>query len=197
MNWPFDLTRIPEYFAIIGFILWAVVERWFQIAGLQQSGRRQKDRGTYWLISTSWYAAMILSFADTFYFHWTPEDFAIRKLRWLGILLIMIGLATRIMARWALGRQYSALVETSESHQLITQGIYRKLRHPAYFGLLNLFIGIPLSFWSIIGLGIALFGGIPAVLYRISIEEEALLDRFGEEYRRYAKDTWRILPFVW
>jgi protein-S-isoprenylcysteine O-methyltransferase Ste14 len=194
---PFDITRIPEYFAIAGFILWALIERWFQMSGQQQVGGQQKDQGTYWLITMSWYAAMITSFVDAFYFHWTPQGLAIRELRWAGIPLITIGLAARILARRALGRHYSVRVETSESHQLITQGIYGKLRHPAYFGSLNLFIGIPLSSWSILGLGIALIGGIPAILYRTRIEEEVLSERFGQEYSEYAKGTWRIFPYIW
>jgi len=193
----FDPGRIPKCFAFAGFILWALIERWFHMSGQQQAGGQQKEQGTYWLISISWYAAVILSILDAYYFHWTPQDSAIRELRWLGIPLIMIGLAVRIMARRALGQQYSVMVETSESHQLVTTGIYRKLRHPAYFGSFNFFIGIPLNSWSMIGLGIALIGGIPAMLYRIRIEEEMLLKKFGQEYKAYAKDSWRILPYIW
>ena len=191
----FDLTQIPAYFAIAGFVLWALVERWFHMSGQQQGGGEKKDRGSYWLISIAWYGAVILSIIDAFYLHWTPQDLG--WLRWFGIPLVILGLAGRIMARRALGQQYSVRVETSERHQLITQGIYSKLRHPAYFGTLNLLMGIPLSLWSVIGLAIAVLAGIPAILYRIKIEEDALSERFGEAYREYAKNTWRIIPFLW
>jgi protein-S-isoprenylcysteine O-methyltransferase Ste14 len=141
----FEITIIPEYFGIAGFILWAAIERWFYMSGHQQVGEWRKDYGTYWLISIFWYTAILVSILDTIYFSWTPPGFASRELRWLGIPLIIIGLIARIMTRQALGKQYSVLVETSESHQLVTDGVYSKLRHPAYFGLLNVFIGIPLS----------------------------------------------------
>ncbi|MDZ7721816.1 MAG: isoprenylcysteine carboxylmethyltransferase family protein [candidate division KSB1 bacterium] len=36
-------------------------------------------------------------------------------------------------------------VETSDTHELVTRGIYKTVRHPAYLGLSCLFIGIPLS----------------------------------------------------
>lgn len=38
---------------------------------------------------------------------------------------------------------------------------------------------------------------IPAILYRIRIEETALLERFGDDYKQYAERTWRILPYIW
>jgi protein-S-isoprenylcysteine O-methyltransferase Ste14 len=109
----------------------------------------------------------------------------------------MIGLAARIAARRVLGQQYSVFVETSRSHQLVTVGVFSKLRHPAYFGLLNLLIGIPLCLWSLPGLAVALIGGVPAILYRIRIEETVLLERFGDDYERYAQSTWRVLPYIW
>ena len=191
------ISNIPEYFGLTGFILWAVIERYFYISGLQQTEGDTKDKGTYYLISICWYTTMLASFLDAFYFNWTPRDLGLSQLRWLGIPLIMIGLAIRIVARKALGEQYSARVETSKSHQLITNGIYSRLRHPAYLGSLSLFVGIPLSLWSIPGLAIALLGGIPAIFYRISIEEKMLAERFGEDYSQYCDNTWKLLPFIW
>jgi protein-S-isoprenylcysteine O-methyltransferase Ste14 len=69
--------------------------------------------------------------------------------------------------------------------------------HPAYLGLALLLLGIPLSSGSVIGLGIAIFGGIPAVLYRIRVEERFLVEIFGKQYQEYAEKTWKILPFIW
>ncbi len=80
----------------------------------------------------------------------------IEELRWMGIPLIVVGLIVRLVARPTLKKQYSAMVKTSENHQLITTGIYKKLRHPAYLGLMTLMLGIPLSSWSLAGLGIGI-----------------------------------------
>jgi protein-S-isoprenylcysteine O-methyltransferase Ste14 len=33
--------------------------------------------------------------------------------------------------------------------------------------------------------------------YRISAEEQMLVDRFGAAYRSYKSRTWRLVPFVW
>jgi protein-S-isoprenylcysteine O-methyltransferase Ste14 len=193
----FELTQIPEYFGIIGFVLWAISERWFQLSKSQQEDGYQRDKGTYWLISLFWYLAVILSIIDANYTHWTTIDLPIQGLRWLGIPLIIIGLIVRIMAHLSLKQQYSPMVKTTENHQLITSAIYTRLRHPAYLGLLMLILGIPLSSWSMLGLGIAVIGGIPAILYRIKIEEIFLIEVFGQQYKEYSKDTWKLIPYLW
>ncbi len=38
---------------------------------------------------------------------------------------------------------------------------------------------------------------LAASLYRISIEEDALLENFGNEYFEYAKSTKRLIPKVY
>ena len=191
------MTNFPAYFGVAGFIIWALIERGFQVSKQQQSKGHQSDRGTYWLISICWYSATVLSILDGIYFHWTANLALLTVLRWVGIPLILIGLAARVMARQVLGRQYSAQVQTSTKHELVTSGIYSTLRHPAYLGLLALLLGIPLCCGSIPGLAVAVIGGIPAILNRIKVEETALLEWFGETYIKYSESTWRILPYIW
>jgi len=185
----FELTRFPEYFGIFGFVLWAISERWFQLSNSQQDGGDKRDKGTFWLISLFWYLAVILSIIDANYTHWSV-DISMKGFRWLGIPIISGGLILRIMARQTLKKQYSAMIKTSESHELVTTGIYGKLRHPAYLGLVMLILGIPLSSWSMLGLGIALLGGIPVILYRIKLEESFLIEIFGQKYKDYSQHTW-------
>ena len=123
----FSLTKIPEYFGIVGFVLWAISERWFQLSGSQQDGGSRKDKGTFWLLSIFWYLAVILSIVDANYVQWTTSNTPIRELRWLGIPIIVTGLIVRILARLTLKKQYSAMVKTSEHHQMVTTG-YSKCR---------------------------------------------------------------------
>jgi protein-S-isoprenylcysteine O-methyltransferase Ste14 len=33
--------------------------------------------------------------------------------------------------------------------------------------------------------------------YRISAEEEMLIDHFGDAYRAYKVRTWRLVPYIW
>ncbi len=103
----------------------------------------------------------------------------------------------RFLARKELGKEYSVHVQTSPEHQLITTGIFRSMRHPAYLGLLLLFLGIPLSQGSWGGLLLSLGGGVPALVYRIRIEEHSLQKWFGRDYQAYQESSWRLIPGIW
>ncbi len=189
--------KIPEIIGLAGFILWAAVERGFSLRNQQQGQGAGQDRGSYALISLCWYAAVFFSLLDAWSLGWTLFGAPLRGLQWAGAGLALAGVAIRFVARRELGRQYSVRVETSQEHRLVTGGIYRVLRHPAYLGLVCLFVGIPLSEGSWGGWLIALLGGIPAVLYRISIEEKSLRAWFGTAYEEYMQTTKRLIPFLW
>ena len=94
----------------------------------------------------------------------------------IGILLILLGITIRILSRKALGKQFSVHVETSDEHTLITEGIYRRLRHPAYLGLLCFFWGDSLALGSWDGFFIAVINGIPSIIFRIIVEERFLVE---------------------
>ena len=138
-----------------------------------------------------------MSFTDALYTFWTAAWIGLHWARWLGAPLIVLGIGLRYPARRQLGKQYSVHVQTSEEHALITSGIYNHVRHPAYLGLLCLLIGIPTAAWSIPGMALAVAGGVPSLMYRIQIEESALLDWFGDAYTECSKRTWRMIPGVW
>lgn len=113
-------------------------------------------------------------------------------LRWLGVGLGALGYALIFWSGLALGRQHSAEVTIQKDHRLITAGPYMWIRHPRYLGVVVLTIGLSLAFRSWIGLAAALlvFG---VLLFRIH-DEEALLHReFGEEWERYAQNSWRMM----
>jgi hypothetical protein len=67
----FELSQLPEYFGIAGFVLWALSERWFQLSKSQQASGDERDQGTLLMISLFWYAAVIISIIDAQYTHWT------------------------------------------------------------------------------------------------------------------------------
>jgi protein-S-isoprenylcysteine O-methyltransferase len=118
-------------------------------------------------------------------------------LRWLGLALIVAGLALRWYAIRALGKQFTVNVAITQGHQLVRGGIYGVLRHPSYTGSLLSFLGLGLSFangWSV---AIIFLPILLAFSYRIRVEEAALLAEFGAEYREYCRSTKRLVPGVW
>jgi protein-S-isoprenylcysteine O-methyltransferase Ste14 len=194
--------RINEPLALIGttvLFLWLCTERLLHLLGFRQRTREQR-RGTLsslW-IGVSWYGAILFSFLDATTFHWTTIDPPVSAVRWLGVPLLLVGYGVRIVSRVTLGKQFSGYVQTAKGHQLVTSGIYSQIRHPAYLGFLCLLLGFPMCFGSVAGLACAIVLGIPALCYRIRIEEAALEEWFPDEYKQYKTKTHsRIIPLLW
>jgi len=114
----------------------------------------------------------------------------------LGLGLMVVGIGLRWAAIRTLGRFFTRAVSILEGHRIVRSGLYRHLRHPSYTGYLlgNLGLGLALANWAstlIIFVPVA-----AATLYRIRVEERALLERFGDEYVAHARSTKRLIPKV-
>ena len=80
--------------------------------------------------------------------------------------------------------------------QLVTNGIFKYIRHPHYASLLIIGFGLALFFYSIFALAIAIIA-IPIMIWSIIDEEKLLLKQYGNEYKKYMKKVpWRIIPKI-
>ena len=77
------------------------------------------------------------------------------------------------------------------------RGPYRVLRHPSYTGLLLVFLGVGVMAGNTAGAAGATGLLLIAVVYRIRIEERALVAALGDRYRHFAAHRARLVPFVW
>jgi protein-S-isoprenylcysteine O-methyltransferase Ste14 len=116
--------------------------------------------------------------------------------RWMGVVLSAIGFTLVFWSGLALGRQYSADVTIQEDHHLITNTIYRYIRHPRYLGVIALSIGVSCIFRSWIGLVTSLLF-LVILLYRIKDEEILMHTEFGGEWETYCKRSWRLIPYLY
>ncbi len=115
---------------------------------------------------------------------------------WLGCTCLVIGIAIRLAAVATLRRQYTAAVTIVSQHQIVDSGPYRCVRHPAYLGLLVSLLGLGLCSGNWVSLVVAIGLPLAAVMYRIDVEERALLQHFGPAYAEYASRTKRLLPGI-
>lgn len=114
----------------------------------------------------------------------------------LGIICILLGVALRWYAIWTLGRYFTRDVAVSADQQVIQRGPYRVVRHPAYSGtfLTMLGVGLTVTNWaSLAALLICVFLGH---LYRVRVEEKALMQIIGQPYVEYMQHTRRFIPKV-
>lgn len=115
---------------------------------------------------------------------------------YVGVALIILGIVIRNWAISQLGRHFSPVVRTGPEQQIVRTGFYRIIRHPAYTGMFLTLMGFAIAWASALGILIALAALSIGFAYRIHVEEAALAERFGDEYREYAKSTWRLIPYV-
>jgi protein-S-isoprenylcysteine O-methyltransferase Ste14 len=113
----------------------------------------------------------------------------------LGVAVLVAGFAFQLVAIRALGKEYSFRVRTTKEQTLVQSGPYRLVRHPAYLASILEYFSMPLMLYSGYGVLVVL-PIVPILLRRIVIEEKAMLLRFGDEYRAYAKRVKRLIPFV-
>jgi len=114
--------------------------------------------------------------------------------RWFGLVLVSLGFGLVYWSGWLLGRQYSPEVTIQKGHELITAGVYRRIRHPRYLGVMLLALGMSLLFRSWAGLGLTLpLTGV--LLFRMRDEESLMHKEFGQEWEAYCRRSWRLVPF--
>ena len=107
---------------------------------------------------------------------------------------MLAGIALRGWSFKALGEYFTRTAMVSPDQPVVTAGPYRLLRHPSYAGVLLACTGIGLASANWVGLaGLALLP-LALILWRIHIEENALLTTLGDRYRAYAGHHKRLVP---
>jgi protein-S-isoprenylcysteine O-methyltransferase Ste14 len=135
-----------------------------------------------------WIATPVFAFAD-YPLHPVPLL--------TGALCLLLGLWLFHQSHARLGTNWSITLEVRENHQLVTHGIYRRVRHPMYLALLIYSLGqaLVLPNW--------LAGpsyGVSMVLLlalRMGPEERMMLEEFGKDYEAYMATTKRLIPGIW
>lgn len=116
----------------------------------------------------------------------------------IGIVTVVLGQTLRTMAMIHASTNFSHAVafRKADSHQLVTDGVYRWFRHPSYAGFFYWGLGTqlvlqnPLSFTLYCALMWRFF------YYRIRAEEGALLRFFGDDYAKYRSRVGTKIPFI-
>ena len=111
--------------------------------------------------------------------------------------LLALGLWVFQRSHADLGRHWSITLELREGHALVTTGIYARVRHPMYLGLLLYSLGqaLVLPNW-IAGPSYLVAMGL-LFAFRLGPEERMLREAFGAEFDLYRARTKRLVPGVW
>lgn len=117
--------------------------------------------------------------------------------RWAGLAAMWTGMVLRLWAVRTLGPSFRTHVTLLTDHRLVRAGPYRLIRHPSYTGALLTCLGFGLTLGNGASFAIMLVAPGLALMRRIKVEEEALLDRFGADWQKHRRSTWALLPPIW
>ncbi|WP_414474090.1 protein-S-isoprenylcysteine O-methyltransferase [Microvirga sp. M2] len=115
---------------------------------------------------------------------------------YIGIAAVVSALAMFRITHKALGRNWSVTLEVRERHKLVTDGVYRYIRHPMYTAFWLWAIAQALLLPNLVaGLsGIVGFGTL--YMFRIAKEERLMTEAFGAAYQDYMARTTRLIPWL-
>jgi protein-S-isoprenylcysteine O-methyltransferase Ste14 len=117
-----------------------------------------------------------------------------------GFILLVIGGILRLVSRRTLKKAgftlfNSGRLQVVEDHQLVTDGVYRLIRHPLYLGEMARNMGFALLLASLFGV-IVMMVGNAFLLLRTRIEEAMLIEEFGQKYIEYREKTKHLLLYI-
>jgi len=112
----------------------------------------------------------------------------------VGVVGHAISLVVRRSAIRTLGRFWSLHLEIRPGHELVREGIYQHVRHPAYSAIMLEVIAVPLAINAYVMLVVAVGLYIPVLLARWAGEEREMVAKFGDQYREYQRTTPAFLP---
>lgn len=114
----------------------------------------------------------------------------------LGLGFFALGLFLRWFSIIYLGRFFTINVAIASDHQMIDSGPYHFIRHPSYTGALLTFLGLGLCLGNLASFLILIVPILFAFLWRIRIEEKALIEALDGTYHCYMRKTKRLIPFL-
>ena len=160
-------------------------------------GASRRDAGTLRLLHATIALSVAAGVSLAMLGVWRFPAALLSWLPWTGLALMAAGLLLRAWAIRVLARQFTVDVSVRPDHELVRRGPYRLVRHPSYTGALATFLGFALALGSWASLLVVTVPVTLAFLRRIHIEERVLAEAFPEAYPAYARETWRLVPFIW
>ncbi|HEX8036402.1 MAG TPA: isoprenylcysteine carboxylmethyltransferase family protein [Ktedonobacterales bacterium] len=182
----------------IAVLIWYIPERIsaFWLRSARDPGARQQDRGSYFVLIGSIIAGAAVGVP-------LAVDWTGGAIPWFrpqvtiaGIVLILLGGGLRWWAILTLGRYFTFDVAVRATQKVVQTGPYRLIRHPAYSGTLLSLLGVGLALANWVSLVAILAGVLIGLLYRVRVEEKALIEGLGQPYVDYMRRSKRFIPFM-
>ncbi len=113
---------------------------------------------------------------------------------WIGAILFALAIWLLWRTHVDLGRSWTPTLGIRDDHQLVTDGVFKYMRHPMYAAHILWAIAAVLMLHNWIAGFVLLVVFVPQYLLRVNAEEQMMLEHFGVQYESYMQRTGRIIP---
>jgi protein-S-isoprenylcysteine O-methyltransferase Ste14 len=167
-----------------------------QTAKISRKESSVQDRGSMSILIGLQWVGLALNFALGGLFPAAAITWHRTALFSIGVTLMLLGVALRWYAIWTLGSYFTRDVAVSADQKVVQNGPYRSIRHPAYSGTFLTMVGVGLAMTNWASPVALLMCVFPGHMYRVSVEEKALIHTIGQPYVEYMYRTKRFIPLV-
>ena len=192
-GWAFLLTFII-YVSILVWRLSKVNPELVRERNLPADKAEAWDRVVMGIYIVILVVLLIVSALDGGRYVWSDIPLGVQMIGW--ILLIVAGaivwhvmMTNAYLSSWA-------RIQDDRGQVVIQEGMYRRIRHPMYLGIILSFLGIPLmlnSWWAMIP-SVVIVG---LFVYRTYREDQMLIDSLAGYTEYTEKVRYRLLPGIW
>lgn len=122
------------------------------------------------------------------------KPFNVLAFSYIGIVLMIIGDIVFLAAVLTMRDSWRAGIAKEDETKLVTDGIYKISRNPAFLGFYLVYIGVMLAF---INLPLIIMTLITILAFHMQIKEEEIFleERFGKQYVEYKQRVGRYFIF--
>jgi protein-S-isoprenylcysteine O-methyltransferase Ste14 len=117
-------------------------------------------------------------------------------LRISGLIMFAVFSWLQVFSYKSLKENYAQEILIQKNHNLVTNGIYRFIRHPQYLGQILSDLGAGIALMNFIVLPAVILIEAPLFILRAKKEEELLQKHFDDEFVNYKKRSGFFIPFI-
>jgi len=179
-----------RWLLVVSAIVWLLVE-----LRSRRTDDRKPPSPTEAAVSTSAFASIVGILGAVVLTRNVSSGRISPDVAWVGLVVFWCGIALRFWSFRALGRYFTFTgPDERRSARDHRRPLPLRCGHPSYAAVLLMVMGVGLflgSWWSFAWLTASVLCGL---LFRIRVEERALLLQLGDRYDTYAADHKRLVP---
>jgi protein-S-isoprenylcysteine O-methyltransferase Ste14 len=192
-GWAFLLTFVI-YVSILMWRLSKVNPELVRERNLPADKAEAWDRVVMGIYTVILVVLLIVSALDGGRYGWSAIPLGVQMIGWIllivaGVIVWHVMMTNAYLSSWA-------RIQEDRGQVVIQEGMYQRIRHPMYLGIITGFVGIPLvlsSWWAMIP-SIVIVG---LFVYRTYREDQMLIDGLAGYSEYTEKVRYRLLPGIW